>query len=217
MRFRFSAAYRVYREADTGGGNGGGGNNNGGTNTEVKPVEPAKADPPANPANPDPAKVGAAKPETAKKTDLDTLPDDVRDYIKSLRDEAAKYRTDKRAAEDAKLAEEKKFSELAEKRLKELNDANAKLAAMERQTLVSSVAAKHGLPADLAARLQGETEAELTADAKKLAALIPGAKAPDTDAGKGGTGSTQDAKTDTTKKVSPSYIFDQPGGVAWPG
>ena len=59
-----------------------------------------------------------------------------------------------------------------------------KLAEKELDALKTKVAAAVKLPAGLAGRLQGETEEELTEDAKLLAAELP-KPSFETDAGKG--------------------------------
>jgi len=87
--------------------------------------------------------------------------------VEKTRREAAGYRTRLRDAE-AKLAEAKTPDDI-EAAVAEFREANARL---EREIVVTKVASKYNLPAELAARLQGTDEAALDADAKVLAALV---------------------------------------------
>jgi len=84
-------------------------------------------------------------------------------------------RQDAQARAAAEAGDHKTVAEQAQARVKELEAA---IAARDHAELQRTVAAKAGLPADLAARLQGTTEAELEADAKALAKLIPAAPPP---------------------------------------
>lgn len=100
--------------------------------------------------------------------------------IKALRAENAKHRKAKseaerlaQAADEARLAEEKKFAELADKRAKERDDALAKLQEMERSLWQQKAAQAAGLSPELAERLRGDDEAAILADAQALAKLLP--------------------------------------------
>lgn len=104
------------------------------------------------------------KPETKPE---DELPEWARKELSKTRNEAAGYRTRLREAED-KLKEAKTPEEF-EAAISEFRTKNAEL---ERNLVVTKVAAKYELPAELAARLQGEDEAAIEADAKALAALV---------------------------------------------
>lgn len=104
--------------------------------------------------------------------------------IKALRAENAKHRKAKseaerlaQAADEARLAEEKKFAELADKRAKERDDALAKLQEMERSLWRQKAAQAAGLSPELAERLRGDDEAAILADAQALAKLLPVAPA----------------------------------------
>lgn len=85
------------------------------------------------------------------------------------------------------LNSERQLKSAAEKRLKALEDAGKSELEREREgrltaekerdelrtsVLRSKVAAKHDLPAELADRLQGDDEAALEEDAKRLAELV---------------------------------------------
>jgi hypothetical protein len=87
--------------------------------------------------------------------------------LTKVRAEAANYRVRLREAE-TKLSEAKTPEDI-EAAVAEFKTANA---ALERQLLVTKVAAKFELPEELAARLQGDDEAALEADAKSLAAFV---------------------------------------------
>lgn len=100
--------------------------------------------------------------------------------IKALRAENAKHRKAKseaerlaQAADEARLAEEKKFAELADKRAKERDEALAKLQEMERSLWRQRAVQAAGLSPELAERLRGDDEAAILADAQALAKLLP--------------------------------------------
>ena len=100
--------------------------------------------------------------------------------IKALRAENAKHRKAKseaerlaQAADEARLAEEKKFAELADKRAQERDAALAKLQEMERSLWRQKAAQAAGLTPELAERLRGDDEAAIMADAQALAKLLP--------------------------------------------
>ena len=114
---------------------------------------------------------GAAGDDTEQATDAQganeerdgELPDWARKRLTRANAEAANYRTKLRDAE-ARLGQARTVEDF-EAATKDLRETNERL---ERQLLVSDVARKHGLPDDLAARLQGSTKEELEADAKAL-------------------------------------------------
>lgn len=155
----------LYRAADAGGAGGGGGQAAGATG------EPVQA------TGGESAAAAGQGPEAA--ADGWTLEQALAE-IKNLRGEAAKYRKAKteaervaQAAEEGRLAEEKKFAELAEKRAKERDDALMKLQEMERVVWRQKAAQAAGLPAELVERIRGEDEAAMVEDAKALAKLLP--------------------------------------------
>ena len=99
----------------------------------------------------------------------------------------------KKAATDAEakaLAEQGKFKELYEKALAEASAAQERAKALELATLKRDIAARIGLPAGLAARLQGDDEAAIEADAKAMLELLPKPAAPNINAASG-TGGVQ--------------------------
>jgi len=76
-------------------------------------------------------------------------------------------------AEEARMAQDKKWEELANKRAKELEDARRELAVSEIKRLRVQVVASKGLNPAFAERLQGTTLEEIEADADALLALFP--------------------------------------------
>ncbi len=98
----------------------------------------------------------------------------------------------------------------------QLDRLQSELAQERRAALVARVAAAHHLSPVLAARLQGTTEAELTADAVALAKLVSPPKAPATYAG-AGTKPQDRAGAPASVPTPPSASpFARPGTVAWP-
>lgn len=109
------------------------------------------------------------------------------EYVKQLRDEAKTYRlqlrelTEKFGAIEAqaktqneqKLAEEKRWQELAEQKTRELEEIKTQYERERLAALRLRIAAEKQLPTALAERLAGSSEDELRADAEALAALIP--------------------------------------------
>jgi hypothetical protein len=98
------------------------------------------------------------------------------------------------ALEQASKSDVERFQEKLAETQRQATDA-------ERRALVASVALEKGLPASLARRLQGETQADLEADADELLAQFPPADngprrpAPDASQGSsaGGRSPEQDA------------------------
>lgn len=79
----------------------------------------------------------------------------------------------KRQAEIEAAAKNGDWQKLAEQREKELQEAQLALKAKELAELRLKAARMAGLPEDLAVRLNGDTEDELTVDALALARSIP--------------------------------------------
>jgi len=152
--------------------------------------------------------VGAEKEEEAVKPDeLESIsPAELARMVRELRKEAAEHRVKANDAR-AKLSEQEKAREAAlEAQRKEQGDfkslygeALKKLEALtkERETIAgeltalrlgqarAKIAAEVGLPAALAARLSGETDEEIRADAEALkTALGSGAPASGANAGR---------------------------------
>lgn len=95
------------------------------------------------------------------------LPEWARNELTRVRNEAAERRVQLREAQEAlSKAKTPEEFEAATTALTE------KVTALERQILVNDVASQFDLPPALAARLSGDTEEELKADAKLLAQFI---------------------------------------------
>lgn len=89
----------------------------------------------------------------------------VNDGYKSLQKRLEELEVAQKKNEDAKLAEQQKWQELAQKR-------EAELMTERLQRLRLQAALSKGLSSELAPRLQGESEADLLADAEKLAEML---------------------------------------------
>lgn len=119
------------------------------------------------------------------------------DALKALsktRKSEAKYRTRLRELE-SKL-ENAKTPEEVESLLNEVKTENAREA---RTLLVENVALKHGLPADLAEALKGDTREELEAHAKVLAKYAPAPEVEEEDLSGGLNPSGNDESFDPVK------------------
>lgn len=87
-----------------------------------------------------------------------------KDYVKALRDEAASYRVQLRAAEEALNAA---------KTPEEVEAAVASITEQNHQLRRDLIAERHKLPAELKKVLTGTTDEELEAHAKELAQFVP--------------------------------------------
>jgi uncharacterized protein (DUF885 family) len=142
-----------------------------------------------------------------------TRKDIARDLRAQIKDEL-KRDADAKAAKDAG-----NYKELADKYEAEIETLREELESRDRQSLRERIAVKHKLPADLAIRLRGETEAELEDDAKTLAKLVTARPAPDTEAGSGRKGTSGPSDRPIEKKVDPKnppVTFDGKPIAAWP-
>ena len=125
------------------------------------------------------------------------------EYVAKLRQEAAKFRTEARAAaEKAKKFDEAEAAGKSE--LEKANEAAAEsakqLAAIQVELLRSQVAVTKKLPAALAERLRGSSKEEMEADADALMAELgkqfvskTGTTSGDTGAGVKGTATNYEA------------------------
>lgn len=120
---------------------------------------------------------------------LEGLSEETQAYIRSLRAEAARYRTERNDANtklaevSTKYAESGSLLQAANTQLSELsavkdsNDKNAAdLAKVQAERERDSIAWAAGLTPEDATRLQGNTAEELKADAEKLAARLGATK-----------------------------------------
>lgn len=125
-----------------------------------------------------------ATPTTFTQADVDRIVKERLAKAQAKAEEGAK-----RAAADAEakaLAEQGEFKKLYEKLQADLQERESKLAAMERQQAQATIAGKLGLPAALAARLQGNTPEEMEADARALLEALPKPTAPNINSVPGG-------------------------------
>lgn len=103
------------------------------------------------------------------------------DYVKTLRAQAAKYRTEAKANADAaqRLAALEESQKTETQRLLEERDAlRAERDTVQAEAMRARVALSKGLPADLADRLRGSSDEELAEDADRLLALLKPAGPP---------------------------------------
>lgn len=149
----------------------------------------------------------AAKP-IATAEDLAAWKDGVRKSITA--DVRKQIKAEAEAARAKEQGDYRALYEAAEAKAAELE---GQLKSRDFEAMRAKVAAKHGLPAELAARLSGADESDLEADAKALAKLIGPRPAPDTEAG-AGTRSTGPTKTNG----APGWAHqgDRPG-LIFPG
>jgi hypothetical protein len=98
--------------------------------------------------------------------------EDVAALKKALAAERDAKRAAQKALDDLKAKEQagQTDAEVLQQRVAELERANKKA---KRDALVLSIATEYSIPAALSARLHGETEDELRADAEALKAIIP--------------------------------------------
>lgn len=134
---------------------------------------------PPSPAPTDAAPAVAEQGKTFTQADVDRIISERLERQKA----AFKAQQDK-AAEEAKAAtlkEQGEFKALYEAEQKRAAELADRIAAQERAALVRRVAKAAGLDPDdedLTSRLRGETEEDLLADAKKLAARLAPAQVP---------------------------------------
>ena len=151
--------------------------------------------------------VAATQEATAEQQTFDA------EYVKSLRAEAAKYRTEAKANAEAaarlKAFEDAQKSE-AERQAEALAEAQQRAAKAEAEALRLRIAAETELPADLHEFLSGDSEDELRAKAEKLkAATAAGVRRPQPDPSQGakpnGTGPSQLTRADLAR-MNPAEI-----------
>lgn len=161
-------------------------------------------EPPATPAPQTPAP-DANKPSSSGVSDSDgeEIPDwvmkdpkaayaalqkvrrEAEDHRKSVRELTKRvndFEAAKKQQEDAELDSQNLWEEKAQKMQKERDDLAAQLKLERLNSLRSRVGVEFKLPAKLTARLQGETEDEIRADAEALAKDLGLDKAPETPA-----------------------------------
>lgn len=141
------------------------------TSTETAPPAEGTAPPATSTAPP------AETPPEGTGTEAKTFDEA---YVRSLRTESAKHRTDLRAKETeaSELAARVQTFEAERPALE------SRATTAEAQAQKYRVALEKGLPLELAERLSGATPEELAADADVLAGLL-GSKTPPADLGQG--------------------------------
>lgn len=156
--------------------------------------------------------------------ELETIVKERLSREQAKREKAAKDAADKARAEEA--AKQGEYQKLAEAREKELADLKAQFKARELDDLKRAVAEKAGLPAALASRLIGETEADLEKDAKALLDTLPKTPKPQPGPVTTNPGNPTQGETDAQKlariyggQSNPwdiSTAKQKGGGVYWP-
>lgn len=134
---------------------------------------PAGDDPPQDPPQDPPA--GDDPPQDPPQDPPGPVPYDRFQEVNRARKKAeadlAKLREDEKKRREKELAEQNKWKELAEEREQEL-------ATERRRNLRLQVASQKGIPPDLFDRLQGETQAEMEADADRLLKFLKPSSGP---------------------------------------
>ena len=123
---------------------------------------------------------GAEQTDDAGSESLTTRIAVMEKELSDARKENASWRKKLRAqeeaqkeAQEAKLAEDKKWEELAKLKEAELTGLKARVEAETLHGLRLEVAMRTGLPVKFADRLQGSSQEELEADAAEILALLP--------------------------------------------
>jgi hypothetical protein len=162
--------------------------------------------------NPPPEPGGA---EGAQEDKQQTLFD--AEYVRKLRAEAAKYRTEaKQAAEKARQWDEHSEAQKSEleKAREAAQQAQAELQEARGEALRARVAASKGLPPALADRLRGTTEEEVEADADALLEAVTAKRQPPPgrrQTGAGVTGRTVDYENMSVPEIQ-KMIAEHRGG-----
>lgn len=97
------------------------------------------------------------------------------EYVKKLRAESAKHRTEAKANAEAarRLAELEESQKTEQQKLAERAEAaDSRTAELERENLHLRTALEKGLPLELVDRLRGDTPDEVAADAETLLTLV---------------------------------------------
>jgi hypothetical protein len=114
----------------------------------------------------------------------------------------------RRAAEAAAASRSGEWEAVAKERERELAEKEAELEELRKDLAQKSldsirvrVAMRHKLPEALVLRLQGTDEASIERDARELAKLIAPPKAPDTEAGVNGKGTSEERAKAHTEDI----------------
>jgi hypothetical protein len=133
------------------------------------------------------------------------------EYVKKLRAEAAKYRTENKALSD----KAKQWDEHSEAQKTELERALEKKAEAERrmeelrsEAARSKVASKYDLPLSLSDRLRGSSEEEMEEDAKAMLAELEKKYIPKKGPGREETGAGVGGKKPNYEAMSPKELVE---------
>lgn len=127
-------------------------------------VKPTGTQPPAATDQQPPAGAGAEGGDLQQAVPYARFKE-INDARKQLEQRLAQIEAAQTAAAEKELLEQKKYQELADKYKTELETERMSRLRLE-------TAAKHGLPVEMAGRLQGANADELAADAQALAAFL---------------------------------------------
>jgi hypothetical protein len=122
------------------------------------------------------------------------------DYVKKLRNESAKYRTQaKDLAEKARAYDELQEAQKteAQKQAEALEAATRERDTLRTEMLRLKVAQAKNLPAGLVDRLRGDTEEDMLADADALLEGVRGVSKPKPSAEQTGAGVVGEAEAET--------------------
>ena len=176
--------------------------------TTAAPATPEATAAPSTTATP-PA--GAQNTETTAEVMIPkSRLDEVLAKLKSFESDKTKAEKAAKDAENASLAEQGKYKEIADRATAELAAAQQAAKAAEMRLLQRDVAAKTSLPLPLADRLRGETEEEMIADAKAIIAALPKPAAPNINANSGAGGAPAPGALDDAekKRIADKYGVD---------
>ncbi|WP_018686526.1 hypothetical protein [Actinokineospora enzanensis] len=143
--------------------------------TITDPTEPPEPTGSTGPAEQAPADGTGTEPAAATTAgSLDELPEWAQNEIRRARTEAARYRRERNAAQTALTARDTTTAD--QDQAAEVQQLTAQLGAAQRDAALLRAAIGVGVPADyvadFAARLVGDTDEELAADAARLRELI---------------------------------------------
>lgn len=140
------------------------------------------------------------------KRERGTIRAEVEDEIKR---EAAAAAAKEQGDYKALLEAEQKDHEATKNKLAEMEDKQAKA---DHLALQQKVAKAVGIPEELAVKITGETEADMTTDAKAMKKLLAPKADTDIDAGRTQHGRTQSSKDEDAKKWSKPDTWGLPTG-----
>jgi len=132
---------------------------------------------------------------------------------KSLAEKLAEFERKAEEAKKAELAEQQQYQQLYEQEKQRAAQIEAQMKQMQHDHLRQRIATEAGLPAVFAARLMGETEEELRADAKAMLDEMPKVTVPELNGGarttRRPTGSVDPNQIGMLYGVNPTYLPKQ--------